>query len=110
VLCTLCGGAECRAFRAAAQPHSYFHCPTCDLRFLDPALQLSPEAEKQRYLLHENDVTDPGYRRFLEPLYLELKRRLPTDARILDFGAGAGPVVTHLLRESGYADTHLQDT
>lgn len=109
MICTLCGGAECRAFRTAAQPHSYFHCPTCDLRFLDPTLQLSPEAEKERYLLHENDIEDPGYQRFLEPLYLELKKNVPLTARILDFGAGPAPALIHRLKENGYTHTALYD-
>lgn len=107
--CTLCHGADCRPFRTALKPHDYFHCPRCDLRFLDPALQLSPEAEKARYLFHQNDVENEGYRRFLEPVYFELKKRLAPDAEILDFGAGPAPVVIHRLKESGYSRTAVYD-
>lgn len=107
--CTLCGGADCRSFRTAVKPHDYFHCSVCDLRFLDPALQLSPEDERARYLFHENSVDDQGYRRFLEPVYLEIKKRLPLNARILDFGGGPGPALIHRLKEDGYTQTEVYD-
>lgn len=91
------------------KPHDYFHCSICDLRFLDPGLQLSPEDERARYLFHENRVDDPGYQRFLEPVYLELKKRVSPRASVLDFGAGPGPALIHRLRESGYTQTALYD-
>ncbi len=109
MICTLCGGADCRPFRTAVKPHDYFHCLRCDLRFLDPALRLSPEAETARYRFHENNVDDEGYRRFLEPLYLEVKKRLPPEASVLDFGAGPGPVIIHRLKETGYTQTAVYD-
>jgi SAM-dependent methyltransferase len=85
----------------------YWRCPICKLTFLDPAHYLSPTAEKQHYLTHENDPYDAGYRRWLLPLLEALLERLPPPNRKtvagLDFGAGPGPALAQMLREEGYS-------
>lgn len=86
----------------------YFSCPRCDLKFIDPAMRLTPAEEKARYLLHENDASDEGYRSFVKPLHDEIARRVPRGGRGLDFGAGTGPVLADMLVFSGY-DVRLFD-
>ncbi len=81
---------------------NYFHCPQCDLRFLDPKYHLTPEQEKQRYLSHNNDVTDKRYQKFVSPLVDEVKAHCVQGSCGLDFGSGSGPVLAMLLKENGY--------
>jgi len=69
------------------------------LIFLDPAQRLSPEEEKGRYDLHQNDPADPGYRRFLRRLTDPLAERLRDGDAGLDYGCGPGPAVGRLLSE-----------
>lgn len=83
-------------------PRVYFQCLECDLLFLSPEQRLSPEQEKQRYLLHNNDIDDPRYQNFVRPLVEIINARHPLPARGLDFGSGTGPVLSHLLRHQGY--------
>jgi hypothetical protein len=80
----------------------YWHCPECDLRYLDSSRHLTPEEEHERYRLHNNDVHDENYRRFSEPLLQALVSKFPKPARGLDFGAGAGPIIAKQLIERGY--------
>jgi SAM-dependent methyltransferase len=99
--CPLCGAKEPRVFHADRQ-RRYWHCASCDLRFLDPACRLSSEAERQRYLLHENDVDDPGYRSFVQPLHDYIVEHVAAGSLGLDFGAGTVPLLTRMLSDSGY--------
>ncbi len=86
----------------------YWHCPTCDLRFADEKLLLPPDEELARYEMHENDVHDERYRKFLEPAFDAIVARAPAGTRGLDFGAGPGPIITKQLRERGY-DIEIYD-
>ena len=80
----------------------YHRCTCCDLRFLDPAHRLPGAEEKARYLLHQNDITDPRYRAFVTPLHDHVTARVPKGAVGLDFGSGTGPVLADMLQKSGY--------
>jgi SAM-dependent methyltransferase len=91
----------------------YLHCPDCEARFLEPSQRLSREDEYLHYLHHENDASDPGYRRFLSKLAVPLLERLgpPRHGQGrhgLDYGCGPGPALAEILREAGH-DVALYD-
>lgn len=86
----------------------YWHCTQCDLRFLDSSKHLNAPEEHERYLLHNNDVNDENYRKFCAPLFEAIVERVPSKSSGLDFGAGAGPIITKQLRELGF-DVSLYD-
>lgn len=69
---------------------------------MDPASRLSPDEEKARYLLHNNDIADPRYQEFVRPLFEEVGKHVPPAARGLDFGSGTGPVLAEMLTRAGY--------
>ncbi|MDX1455113.1 MAG: methyltransferase domain-containing protein [Gammaproteobacteria bacterium] len=80
----------------------YHRCPQCDL-VMQVADELpTPAAEKALYDQHENDLGDPGYRRFLAPVRDAVLARYPQPARGLDFGAGPAPALAAMLREAGH--------
>lgn len=81
---------------------SYWKCPHCEARFLDPAQRPSPAQEHAEYLRHQNDVEDEGYRRFLSKLAGPLNERLKPGASGLDYGCGPGPALASMLREAGH--------
>ncbi|NBX93471.1 MAG: class I SAM-dependent methyltransferase [Proteobacteria bacterium] len=81
---------------------SFFKCPNCELIYLDPSQKLSPEEEKARYETHENDVTDPKYREFVQPLVNAISKQITPGSLGLDFGAGTGPILASLFRENGF--------
>lgn len=92
--CVLCGS---KSIRSQLECSDYFACDHCDLIFLNPALRLSPEDEKKHYDNHNNDIHDPRYKKFVDPLFREIiQRSEPFDVG-LDYGAGPGPVIAYLL-------------
>lgn len=95
---TLAKGSENSAVR------TFFYCSNCHFVFSDPSLRLSEEAERARYLTHENNVNDESYQNFVQPLVDQVMSHFPiVEDRIgLDFGSGTGPVLTYLLRNQGY--------
>jgi 2-polyprenyl-3-methyl-5-hydroxy-6-metoxy-1,4-benzoquinol methylase len=112
--CPLC---ECGATRPF-QPEladAFRECPDCALVFLEPHAHPSLQAERARYLTHNNSADDPGYRKYLsdavEPLVEVLEEGIsasgvdPAAARAslrgLDFGCGPGPAVQTMLAEQG---------
>lgn len=97
VLCDLKSGKGTRL---------YWHCRTCDLVFLDPALRFDPAAEKKHYGLHQNSVHDAKYCEFLQklitPLLLQVEQVANSEACGLDFGSGPSPVLAELVRRAGF--------
>jgi hypothetical protein len=83
-------------------PSLYYHCKECDLRFLSPHLRLNALEEKARYQEHNNDIHDPRYQGFVSPLISHVLKKIPPPSLGLDFGAGPGPVVFHLLSQHGF--------
>ena len=98
--CPLCDSAGATLFHRDAR-REYWRCPVCALVYVPPAYHLSPEEEKAEYDLHQNCVTDPGYRGFLSRLSEPLLARLPAGASGLDFGCGPGPALAAMLTEAG---------
>lgn len=106
--CPVCRAPSPRPFLSVAG-RDYLRCNVCEARFLEPAQRPSARDEYRRYLDHENDVDDPGYRRFLARLAEPLLERLgPHRRRGLDYGCGPGPALAHMLREAGH-DVALYD-
>ncbi len=87
----------------------YLQCWHCGLIFVHKDALLSPDEEKARYDLHENDIHDPGYQNFLKQLSQPLIEHIgPPPQRGLDFGCGPGPALAHMLESYGY-DMTLYD-
>ena len=105
--CPLCDAtAEC-FFTDENSNCGYFRCPQCDLRFMDPAKRLNPEEEKQRYLLHKNDVESPDFQKFVAPLVRLIHGRFKPGDSGLDFGCGRDPILAHTLSLGGFImNTH----
>ncbi|MBN2402580.1 MAG: class I SAM-dependent methyltransferase [Spirochaetes bacterium] len=98
--CTLCDG-EAFIFKRIKE-RVYYACSGCGAVLLDPRYHPSPDDERKRYLEHNNDIHDIRYQKFVDPLVAEVKQNYSKDNKGLDFGAGTGPVITMLLRDSGY--------
>ncbi|MHB8835292.1 MAG: class I SAM-dependent methyltransferase [Candidatus Methylomirabilia bacterium] len=102
IACPLCNNGTTKPFHRDRK-RDYFHCPHCDLVFVPPDFHLAPEKERARYDCHQNSLSDPGYRAFLNRLFKPLKERLRPGARGLDFGCGRTPTLSVLFAEAGYA-------
>jgi SAM-dependent methyltransferase len=81
----------------------FLHCDNCGLVFKHSNFFPSLEYEKKRYLLHQNDVEDKKYQKFVSPIVEIIKKQKSPKSKGLDFGAGPGPVITKLLCDNGYS-------
>ena len=102
MICPICSGTNVFSFQLIGSIE-YFRCKTCLGLFTDPKSRLSPEKEEERYSLHNNDVDDPEYRKFLSKLFDPLIKKLKKESRGLDYGCGPGPALASMLREEGFS-------
>ncbi len=99
--CPVCRSSQ-TAFYLNRDTTDYYRCHDCLAIFTDPAALLAKEEEHARYLLHDNDADDPGYRRFLERLALPVDARLAAASEGLDYGCGPTPLLAEILKEKGH--------
>jgi len=80
----------------------YYHCPNCDLIFMDESFYLDAAAERTRYEQHNNTCENEGYvQMFRDFIQKTVQPHLEGIDTALDFGCGPGPVLATLLREMG---------
>lgn len=80
----------------------YYQCHNCQGVFLDSRNHLPVNQERNRYLQHNNNISDPGYRNFAQPLVSLIENDFPPNSTGLDYGCGNGPVVASMLSEKNY--------
>ena len=102
VPCIMCRSNETQLL-GTYQETNYYNCIVCQSVFKDPSVFLHPTIEKERYQLHENDVNDIHYQKFVQPIFKAVTQKYSKECNGLDFGAGTGPVITKLLQDRGYS-------
>lgn len=102
--CPLCG-ERAAPFAAATRKTSrrYHRCESCGFVALAPGERPTAAAAKARYLLHENDPENQGYRDFVSAFAgSAVIPHIAPGARVLDFGSGPRPLLAPLLSGLGY--------
>lgn len=85
---------------------SSFHtCQSCGVVFRNPNYYNTPEEERNRYLFHNQDSEDKGYRASVQPLIDKVAKEQLTTSKGLDFGTGTSAIVANMLAEKGF---HMQ--
>jgi len=97
--CPLCQEATSQQLEFSPQ---FYACSNCGSVFRHPDYLLPSEHEKERYLLHQNDVEDQGYQAFVSPLVTAVCQSFSPNTIGLDFGAGPAPVAAKLLGNKNY--------
>ena len=103
--CPLCLNDRARLLHRSNDrhgPREFYEWPVCDLAFVPPRFHLPPDAEMERYLMHDNDPDDKRYRTFLSRLWDILRPTLTPGASGLDYGCGPGPALAQMMREDGF--------
>ncbi|WP_237603472.1 class I SAM-dependent methyltransferase [Aequorivita vitellina] len=80
----------------------YFVCDSCGAYVKDKKYYLSPEEEKARYLTHENNLDDAGYKKFTSPITEAILKNQNAEQLGLDYGCGTGPVISKQLRDKKF--------
>ncbi|MEA3331719.1 MAG: methyltransferase domain-containing protein [Campylobacterota bacterium] len=97
--CPLCATLSPLFFQNA---DTYYRCGVCRGIFVDENNRPNLETEKSRYEIHENDVEDKNYQKFVSPITSSILRDFKKESKGLDFGAGTGPVLSKVLQDSSY--------
>lgn len=98
--CPLCGGQRLEHYHHRP-PRDYWQCQDCQLVFVGRHQHLPPTAEKAQYDHHQNQLFEPGYRRFLARPAAVLQAYVPPGSFGLDFGCGPCPTLAAMLMEQG---------
>lgn len=77
----------------------YYFCNDCHSAFLSEDDFVSEEKEIERYSLHNNDLTDNGYKTYLEKFYQKIIEFTGNKGNYLDYGSGPNPCLVQLIRE-----------
>ena len=85
----------------------FWKCQHCGIISKAPEFHPTPEAENARYQLHQNDVLDLDYQKFLKPVVDVVLREQSPQSQGLDFGSGRASVIAHLLRQKNYQITEF---
>lgn len=109
--CPLCKSSETSVFfqldstskqNKNQQQTEYYRCDICQLIFLHPQHFLTKEQQKIHYDTHQNNPDDPGYRLFLDKLFLPMIELIEENSTGLDFGSGPGPTLSLMFEEHGH--------
>lgn len=101
-VCPLCKG-QTKFYYRSADKKQYNKCTNCGGVFLLPQFFIPFDLEKERYLQHNNDVTDPRYQNFVKPITSGIQRDFNARGTLgLDYGCGTGPVASVQLKKEGY--------
>jgi len=105
ISCPLCLSRDISLFyrgKKASAFRDFFHCDNCDLVFVAPEDYPTAKEEKERYLTHNNDMGNPGYKAFLKPVFDFVKPLLQNGWKGLDYGCGPGPVLVKMFQGAGF--------
>ena len=80
----------------------FVHCGACDLVSVPHRFHVGHEAERRRYLEHDNEPDNPDYRAFLARLWNNLRPLVAPGSKGLDYGAGPGPALAAMMAEDGF--------
>ncbi|MGJ8667732.1 MAG: class I SAM-dependent methyltransferase [Patiriisocius sp.] len=100
--CLLCKNQSTKHY-ANHKAREFVSCDSCGVVSVPCEFHISEEAEKERYLSHNNNVNDTGYQLFVTPIVNSIKSNFNASSNGLDFGAGTGPVIAKMLSEIGYS-------
>lgn len=98
--CLLCQHPHLKSL-SCQDGRRYWECERCEYLFLDPSQRLALIAERERYLLHDNNLEDPSYFKYLRKTWDKLIVEpgwIPQMA--LDYGCGPTKGLEAVLLES----------
>lgn len=100
-ICPLCSSTGPFQKHEDAMKRFLYSCKTCNLVFAGREFLLSPENEKERYLNHQNSLTNEKYMNYIASLSNPLLKFIQPGAKGLDFGCGPAMALSEVLSKKG---------
>jgi len=101
--CLICN-TSVASFNDTQLNKKFFHCPSCELIFLDKKFHVSCGDEKKQYDHHNNSLENEGYVKMFDD-FLDFTLEHLHVKSALDFGSGPTPVLVELLKRR---DLHVE--
>jgi len=98
-VCPLCSSYSALFYK---KDETYYRCSSCYSIFEDEKDRPDIVSERERYELHDNNVEDLGYQKFVSPITSHILEDFDKESLGLDFGAGTGPVLSKVLLDHDY--------
>ena len=80
---------------------TYYYCEACEYIFKSSECYQDLAVQKERYNLHENDETDPGYQAYFKRFLDFILPLVGKPKTALDFGCGRTSLLASLLKKEG---------
>jgi len=103
--CSICNSITA-SFEDIQLNKIFFHCPSCELIFLDKKFYVSNNDEKNQYDQHNNSLENEGYVKMFND-FLDFTLEELQIKSALDFGSGPTPVLAELLKRRGLHVDHF---
>lgn len=78
----------------------YYFCNDCHSAFLNNDDFVSEQKEIERYSLHNNDLSDNGYKQYLEKFLSKIIEYAGNKGNFLDYGSGPNPCLVELIKQN----------
>jgi 2-polyprenyl-3-methyl-5-hydroxy-6-metoxy-1,4-benzoquinol methylase len=98
--CHICNQVT-RSFIDEKTNITYYHCSNCEYIFKSPECYQDFSTQKERYNLHENDESDPGYQAYFRRFLDFILPLVDNPKTALDFGCGRSSLLASLLNQEG---------
>lgn len=104
MICGFCGEGETERFTIGkkANVRTYARCAACGGIIMEEKSRFCKNDQKKRYELHQNTLTDDGYRAFLrtfaDGVFAYLGANGERVQTVFDYGSGPVPCLSELLR------------
>ena len=99
-ICHLCNTSASLFYK---DTQTYYKCSCCCAIFVDKDDLPNKESEKERYELHDDNIEDKGYIKFVSPLTSRVMNDFKPSHKGLDFGAGTSTIIASVLGKENYS-------
>ena len=100
--CPICSSDKMLLWMHPRRKTVYYCCSKCEAIVMDSMFYPTHDIELEKYLEHENELSNQGYVNFLENFIDAAVKPHLSEGYILDVGSGPNPVLAHLLKNRGY--------
>lgn len=80
----------------------FFGCQVCEYIFKDPSQRLGLSEERNRYLAHNNDISDSRYINYLMKTFDKVRPNLKGHETVIDYGCGPTQGLKQALNKTNF--------